>query len=330
MYTLEPSPRIEQIDALLNDGDRTMPFVGVISVSKDGEVIHQAAYGPASRELNVLHNENSIFLTGSITKLVTLLTVMKVVEAGDLSFDDLIVDIFPDARLKDAHDITVLHLLTHKAGLPGFRSGAIELKSFEIQAGDAYESTDYINYVFELPREGAPGERFVYGNLSYDVLVLAIEQVTELPFSDNVEQLVLAPLGMQHSGMNAREMLVKNRVPGYDLIDGEIFNAQQSAGGSLYSTAEDLSYLISGIFERAFFSEDQVEFVKSNGLFKSTIETSDGDSIEVLWFNGIDMGYSAEVAYFPKSNTAVGVASNVNAVNFRDLREAIAEHITSD
>ncbi len=329
----DASPRLERlaaVDAIIAPEVDADAFAGVVLITRRGETLHHAAYGIASRELDVAHSVDSVFLTGSITKLATMMTVLKLVEDGDLALDQTMDEVFPGVALRDAGEITVEHLLAHTAGLPGIRSDAMELKTFELQVGDAFHPNDFLAYVFDQPRENAPGERGVYGNLNYDVLQLAVERAAGRPFAEELDTRVLKPLAMARAGMNDRATLIANRVPGYDPLAGGPANARQSDGGSMYATAADLGRLLPALFEDDFLPGVTVDQLRSYGLSKREIELDDGRGVEVLVFNGVDMGYSAEVAYFPGSGVGLALASNIGWKQFHDLRQEIAAIVLAD
>lgn len=319
------APRMAEIDAIIAPEVERDRFAGVVMIRREEQVIHQAAYGFASRELNVPHTIDGVFLTGSITKLMIASTVLKLVEAGELRLGQPVVEVFADSELNKVTEITIDHLLSHRSGLPGITSDVLERKTFEIEAGGNYQSEDFLSYVFAQPREGYPGERRVYGNLSYDVLEVIAEKVTGQEFSEVLSNLVLKPLKMHDSGVNRRELVIESRVPGYEPSKVGVENAYQPDGGSVYSTATDLISLTAGIFETDYLNKTDVKHLQSFGLVRDEIEIQGRSSIEVLWFNGIDTGYSAELAYYPESRTAVVLMSNIGSSQFADLRRTIAE-----
>ena len=314
----------------LEERVKNKSFSGNMVVLHEGTPVYSFSGGLASRELNVDHNPDSVFLTGSISKYITLVTTLKAVEHGVIDLNDKITNVFSELNLKDAGDITIEHLLTHYSGLPGMRSDAMELKSFEIYAGENFTKNNFIKYVFEQPREATPGERFTYGNLGYDVLQLALEKKMNSSYADIIKKLVLDPLKMTESGINNRPNIIPNRSAPYDLVDDQFYNAKQSDGGSFYSTTQDLAKLASETFNNSFLNESQLKYVKDYGLYKHVIRVSEAKDLTILWFNGIDMGYSAEFGYLLDTNHAYGIAANISPAFYKDIREKLAQTIGAD
>ena len=74
----------------------------------------------------------------------------------------------------------------------------------------------------------------------------------------------------------------------------------------------------------------EISELERYGLVRQQIEISGNRSVEVLWFNGIDMGYSSEVSYFPSNRTVVALVSNIGGTQFTELRKTLAEVLAPD
>lgn len=299
-------------------------FAGVVAARDAAGGFDQLAFGPASRELGVDHDPDSVVLTGSVSKLIVATTVLRLVERGLLDLEDPLIELLPGADPGLASGITLRHLLTHRAGLPGIARDVVELETFRRQADGAADHR-FVDQVLALDREGRPGERRVYGNLAYDLVQLVLERRGGAGLGEVTRRTVLDPLGMNRTGLNRRELLLPGRVPGYVRSpQGSIHNARVPDGGSFYSTAHDLTRLVHGILGRSSLTPSHRGFFREHLLIEQSFERGDGTSVLVLWSNGVDSGYSCELMYFQHAEIAVAVVSNLSPLRFDDLRRSLA------
>jgi len=132
-------------------------------------------------------SDTTRFLAGSISKAFTAAALLQLSEEGLVHLHRPVTDYLPWFKVRSPYaPITLHHLLTHTAGLPRDRSDlpsspytALALKDREIGV--------------------APGERFAYSNIGYQLLSLVAEEVEGRPFADIITARVLQPLGLSHT-----------------------------------------------------------------------------------------------------------------------------------
>ncbi len=209
-----------------------------IAVVKDGRVIKDAGYGFANLEHDVKVTPETVFQSGSIGKLFTAALVMLLVEDGKLKLDDSVAQYLPDVP-ESWRKITLRHLLTHTSGLRE-DDPAIDLKK-------AYSEEDLLRSAFAIAPDRAPGEKWSYSNLGYQVLGFICSRVGGRFYGDQLQARIFAPLGMQSRIISERD-IVPHRAAGYDRVDGRFFNQEwvspslnTTADGSLYLTVRDLA-----------------------------------------------------------------------------------------
>lgn len=174
-------------------------------------------------------DERSIFRIFSQTKPVTGIAAMMLIEDGAIALDQPLGEILPDfadMRVMEGDDpavtrpaarpITVRHLLTHTAGfgMAGMTLGPLYMKhgiapgTRERVAGpgDLPTPTSLAEMgarLAGLPLAADPGTRFDY-SVALDVLGLAIEVASGMPFEEFLERRLFTPLGMVDSGFSIR------------------------------------------------------------------------------------------------------------------------------
>ena len=170
----------------------------VVAVVYRGEPILLKGYGYARESERVaVDPEHTLFRVASITKLFNAIALVQLVDAGLVDLDADFTRYLPDIDFDLPYGtVRVRDLLTHTAG---FADGIFG--HFSAIAPDSDHSLrDYV-VRFQPHQVRPPGEDIVYSNYGTAVIGLIIEEVSETPYSDYVEQFVLQPLGMLKSAM---------------------------------------------------------------------------------------------------------------------------------
>lgn len=215
---------------------QTHQIAGVLQVERGGSILLEQAFGMASLETGTPLAVDAQFRIGSVTKLWTRKLVLDAVNAGKLRLDSRLGEWLPQVPHWQA--VTVLQLLEHRSGLPRAASATYEPTSPE-QA---------VAQCAQLPTSFAPGAEEQYSNCGYDVLARVLELAEQAPFAELLRRQLLAPLGMQDSGIGAAPARL---AVGYTRKAGAVAVAEPSryqAGGSGgYATARDLCRFIQAV-----------------------------------------------------------------------------------
>ena len=238
----EPLPNPELFDAAirlhtLDAGSRDVS----VAVVYDGQVIH--SYAASSRKSSRAVDEQTSFRIASISKILTAVTVLKLVEQGQLELDEPIVGRVADnigVMLADsrARDISVKQLLAHTSGISNF----LEI-FFDI---GAYDQMSMLSEILGQSLSTEPGSAYKYSNVNYVLLGKAIELVTGLSYHDAVEQLVLAPLGLQSFRLvGTYEFGPSDAL--HAVSGGRTYMEQLGAAGAWVATAIDVAKMVDSI-----------------------------------------------------------------------------------
>lgn len=180
---------------------------GALAVAKDGKLCYTQAYGLADRERGTPVKSDALFRIASLSKPITAVAVLKLVEEGRLRLDARAFDLLPlkpyppgkapDPRLAT---ITVEQLLRHTAGWDRDRTfdpiSRHPMMAKALGVPSPIGPTDMIRYMLGQPLDFDPGSRHVYSNLTYIILGRIIERVSGMGYEAYVKQKVLAPLGI--------------------------------------------------------------------------------------------------------------------------------------
>jgi CubicO group peptidase (beta-lactamase class C family) len=165
-------------------------FSGVVLVSKNGNRIFEGAYGKrneAGEQLDL----RSKFPLSSMSKMFTAIAIAQLVEAGKLSYNDLVSKHLPNYPAERIQGMTIHHLLSHTSGIGFFDLNEIAFMTTVSQMLGAkiVETTPF-----------KPGERFVYTNTAYLLLGGVIEQVSGEDYFEYLKRHIFVPLGMNDTG----------------------------------------------------------------------------------------------------------------------------------
>jgi len=249
------------------------PFVasgelaGAVAVVGDSKgVLALEAVGKRDIAAGDAMPKDALFRIASMTKPITTLVVMQLVEAGKIDLDAPVARYLPEfrdmpvvkeragARLvldKPARQPTVRDLMRHTSGLPGSYPKGLE---------KLYERRDLPLAVTSLalaqrPLDFEPGSKWSYCNPGIDTLGRLAEVVSGTRFEDLLQDKVLSPLGMKDTSFYPSPESLKRLASNYDRKNGQLvavgtplMGPPQGArfpvpAGGLYSTGPDLTRL---------------------------------------------------------------------------------------
>jgi methyl acetate hydrolase len=247
------------IDQKLREAVERKDVPGVVALVTDRKgVTYQGVFGVADVATGRALAQDSLFRIASMTKPVTSVALMQLVEQGKLALEDPVDKYLPEmAKLPvfDSFDaktgnyrlhvstkpITVRHVFTHTSGL-GYPFTSATLRDFKPRAGETYPDGPLL---FE------PGEKWLYGT-STDIVGRLVEKLSGQKLEDYFRQHIFAPLGMNDTFYNVPQdkgaRLVAAQQRDGERMDGAIVLqpvqpgltiAQPIGGGGLASTASD-------------------------------------------------------------------------------------------
>ena len=263
-------PRVDQLLKIATDrGD--VPGVVAMAATREGPV-YQAAFGKRALPDGPRMTADTVFWIASMTKAITSMAAMRLVEQGKLSLDWPIGEVMPELaapqvlegfdaagepQLRPARrPITLRHLITHTAGFV-YDIWNPEMGRYMEKKGVPGIITCQ-NAALMLPLVFDPGDRWDYG-INIDWVGKAVERASGQTLGDFFAEHIFGPIGMKDTAFTLsserRARLVGMHARGADGALGPIpFELPeepefQMGGGGLYGTAAD--YLA---FERVFLN----------------------------------------------------------------------------
>ena len=182
-------------------------FDGQVLVMQAGKPLLLKAYGMADHEAGRAFTTDTVFDIGSITKQFTAAAILKLQEQGKLKLTDTLDRFFPEAG-EDKSSITLHQLLTHSSGLVNNLSGGDYSK---------VSRSTFIKRLFRSKLESSPGSAFSYSNAGYALLGLVIERVSGQGYEQYLQQHLLQPAGLRHTGYRIPDWQALPLAAGYEL-----------------------------------------------------------------------------------------------------------------
>ena len=305
-------------------------YVGTLTlVARKGEVAYLDALGFMDRENERPMQEDTIFRIYSMTKSITSVAVMQLLEKSRFRLDDPVYWYIPEFKnvgvfqagvypnfltSKPERPITIKDLLTHMSGLTyGFM--------YRTNVDAAYRSSDttgpdnlqqFIESLSELPLEFSPGDKWNY-SVSTDVLGHLVEVVSGLKLDEYFKQNIFEPLGMADTDFSCPEEKLNRLASLYEhnpsgepkLMEVPALDVKfLSGGGGLYSTMSDYYQFASMLLNKGelngkrILGRKTVEYMTMNHLpdGKDLTEMSESAFSETPYAGvGFGLGFSVMI-----------------------------------
>lgn len=297
-------------------------------------------YGFADMEAKRAPTSDTAYRIGSITKQFTALALLRQVEAGTLQLTDPLEKHVPELKaLKGRKDgwpaPTLLQTATMMSGLarePGTECRDHSVGPLAVWQQKVLGCLPTTSYAFE------PGTQYLYSNIGYATLGVAVERAGGKPFTDQVIDGIVKPLGMSRTAWEATPALRTDLAHGYTRRDGKGDRSRPDAeldgrgyrvpNGNLFSTVNDLARFVMwelGTLEAPVIKRETQTFnyartYSANGAMSSGyglgfMATRRGDLV-ALGHGGSTAGFRASALFNPRTSTGVVVLRNAEGGSF--------------
>lgn len=243
--TGQANANLQPFDDLMTSfvGEHKVPGAA-LAVTRQSKLVYARGFGYADRDAKQPVEPTSLFRIASVSKPITAVAVLQLIERGKLRFDDKVLDRMqltphqdsgskPDDRWRQ---ITIRHCLEHTAGWDRDKSGDPIGRPVEIAqaVGSASPArpVDIVRYMMGRQLDFDPGSKHVYSNLGYLVLGRIIEAATGEKYEAYVEKEILSPLGIKAAQLG--RALPKDRAQG----EVKYYDSRNRTAKSLYPPHE--------------------------------------------------------------------------------------------
>lgn len=200
-----------------------------VAISKDGRLVFAKGFGLSNVEDSVEMQPYNILRVASVSKLITAVAVMRLVDNGRLTLDQKVFgptgilndDVFSIMKDRRMGNITIRNLLNHSGGWmtrygdPMFMP---QIVADETGCGLPVSVEDIIRFMQGKSMHFQPGAYSVYSNFGYAILGEVVAKASGMPYEEYVCGEILAPLGIfdAHLGYSRKEERLENEVLYYE------------------------------------------------------------------------------------------------------------------
>ncbi len=258
--TVAPSFRLDDEQSIRDRmSEFSVPGLS-IAVIEAGQVVDQRSYGVRTTGDDSPVTPTTRFQACSISKPVTVLAMLRLVEQGRLDLDADVNDRLKSWRVPANGGwqprVTLRHLASHSAGLtahgfPGYPRGTTVPNLVEVLSGISPANTEGVRV------DIVPGVQFRYSGGGTTVMQLLLEDSTGMPIADLLRELVLEPLAMEHSGYEQPlpQAWHDDAATAHDIdgrpIEGEWHVYPEQGAAGLWTTPSDLASFAMAIQDAA-------------------------------------------------------------------------------
>ncbi|MBC7788882.1 MAG: beta-lactamase family protein [Anaerolineae bacterium] len=300
-----------------------VPGLGIVVVTRDS-VLYAQGFGSTGRKGESV-TADTPFLLGSMSKSVTALAIMQLVEAGRVHLDSPVVRYLPDFVVEGtgAAKITVRHLLAHTSGIPASAPRA---------HGSGRSLASHIVALHDVELASEPGATHEYSSPNYQVLGRLVEVVSGEPFAAYVQRNVFGPLGMRRSFADSLGARASGLARGHQMIFGMPlardlpFEGDRLPAAALVSTAGDMGRFLQAQLREGELNGARVASIAAFREMHKPQVQSEGFAYAMGWrvnpfaggtavhHGGILPNYRGKMVLLPELGVAVVVLTNVSSV----------------
>jgi CubicO group peptidase (beta-lactamase class C family) len=304
-----------QMDAYLGQLATQGNFSGAVLVAYQGQMLVRKGYGLANQELHIPAGVKTRFRLASVSKPLTALAVMQLMQAGKVNLRASICTYLHNCPAAWGA-ITVHDLLAHTSGLQNYT----DFLSFADVETKAATPDEVIARFRDLPLEFTPGSAYHYANSNYVVLGRLIEDVSGEDYPAYMRAHIFGPLGMINTGYDTGDGAALSGTRGYVGIGTPatpINTSNLFAAGSIFSTVDDLYTLAQALDAGTLLPLDVLAQMYTPNFFNYGYawKIESRFNHRVIYHPGSMSGASTHFARYPDDGLTVIVLSNNENTN---------------
>jgi len=189
--TLKPAtkwPLIQSANELIQTHRNKFQIPGIsVAIAEDGKLVYSQGFGYRNQEQQLAATPQTRYRLASISKSVTSVITMMLVERGELDVNQQLHHYLPKYP-RSAKDIKLTHLLSHQSGIRHYKPGDPDSRKYVF-------CRDAMTFFQNDPLKFQPGKQFLYSTHAYTVLGAALESASNKSF----RQLVLDEITTKHN-----------------------------------------------------------------------------------------------------------------------------------
>ena len=318
----------EKANSIFEDIITNSKIVGFsASVVRNDSVLWKKNYGFSNLKRKVSFTNTTLTRTASISKPMTAIAVMQLLEKGKIKLEDPIQKYIPDFPLKKEGAFTIQNLLSHSSGISGYGSPE------EYQSKQEFKTLqEAVNVFKDRDLKFTPGVSFYYSTYGYVVLGLLIEKVSGMSYKNYMRKNIWDKAGMQNTGIEKFVYPYKNKSQLYYLNDHKLRNVKpnnlsnRAPGGGMYTTLNDMLKFGNAILTHKLIQKETFDLMtESHFIPENDSENGYGlgwflygpklDKDAIIGHSGEQLGATNQFALIPKDHITIVILTNTSGAN---------------
>ncbi|WP_339266851.1 serine hydrolase domain-containing protein [Paenibacillus sp. FSL K6-1330] len=310
-----------------------------VAIVQDGDTLYTNSYGVTAEGSTV--SSNTPFFLGSISKSMTALGIVQLVESGQVDLDESIGTYLPwfaAEASSEASSITIRQLLAQTSGYSTYTG----MEYSDVGAKDASALKENVRNLSHAKLSRAPGEQHQYSNANYMILGAVLEEVSGQSYADYMEQHVFGPLGMSTAAAD-EERAVRSGFEqgyqswfGYPRVSSVPYDNSGASYGYITASIDDMARYLQFLLQdndmllRREYKELLLSPLvqhrpdRAYGFGWRISETDQGETL--VWHSGSTPEARAEIFFIPDRGVGAVILTNKNHI----LEEARLSQVSKD
>jgi CubicO group peptidase (beta-lactamase class C family) len=290
-----------------------------VAVAMDGQIVYSEGFGYADLEERVPVWPTTKFRIGSVSKPLTAVALLQLVEQGKIDLDAPVqkyVPAFPDKGGK----ITPRLLAGHLGGIRHYKDDEFLISKHYVNV------TDGLKIFEDDPLVAPPGTKFSYSSYGYNLLSAVIQNAAHQDFPAYMHEHIFRPLGLRSTTEDQPAEIIEQRARFYTRMKDKpvlnapfVDNSYKWGGGGFLSSAEDLVRFGSALLQPGLLKPESLRLMFTSQKTSKGEETGYG----MGWFigksktgqrvyehSGGSAGGSSQLILYPDARLAVAMICN--------------------
>jgi CubicO group peptidase (beta-lactamase class C family) len=346
-----PDKLQEKLDQVIRQYQKVHQVPGIaVGVLKGNKIIYAKAFGVRNLETKEPVTTRSLFHMASVSKPFVATAIMQLVEKGKIKLEGKLVDYLPYFKMDDQRykTITIEQMLRHISGIPDVEDYEWDKPQYDDGAAE--------RYIRGLTKEkliAAPGEKFRYSNMAFDILADVIARASGMTFESYMKENIFKPLQMNDSTFYKPEVpkelattphVVSDRVNNTVSVSKIYpYNRAHAPSSTLHSNVMDMmNWAIANLNKGAFKNRRILKPATHELMWKPRTETNwkayaPYKQVGLSWFlskykghqtinhGGGDVGYRTFFLLLPGQSTAIVIMGNSSGFRSQEAAYAVLD-----
>jgi CubicO group peptidase (beta-lactamase class C family) len=341
----------EKLDQVVRQYQKVHQVPGIaVGVLKGNKIIYAKGFGVRNLETKEPVTTRSLFHMASVSKPFVATAIMQLVEKGKVKLEGKLVDYLPYFKMDDERykTITIGQMLSHISGIPDVEDYEWDKPQYDDGAAE--------RYIRSLTKEkliAAPGEKFSYSNMAFDILADVIARASGMTFEAYMKENIFKPLQMNDSTFYKPEVPKELATTPHVISDRMNFivsvskiypyNRAHAPSSTLHSNVMDMmNWGIANLNKGAYKNRRILQPATHELMWKPHVETGwkkypPYKNVGLSWFvgkykghpiilhGGGDVGYRTFFLLLPGQSTAIVTLGNSATFRSREVAFAVLD-----